>query len=117
MSNTVEPKFLIHQATHMFLSDPIFFQVTQMNKSIFIWIGKPDGKLGDLSVAVPPFGTQTSASATAVIGKDVSDQSKNLSPSKYKLQFYISLDITSQDDLLFVFVEKKLTELLKNILT
>ncbi|GAA5808196.1 hypothetical protein MFLAVUS_001581 [Mucor flavus] len=120
MSNIAEPKFLIHQATHMFLSDPIFFQVTQMNKSIFIWIGKPDGKMGDLSVAVPPFGTQTSASATAIIGKDVSDQSKNLSrrlASKYKLQFYISLDITSQDDLLFVFVEKKLTELLKNILT
>ncbi|KAI9365248.1 hypothetical protein BD770DRAFT_313114 [Pilaira anomala] len=117
MSNIVEPKFLVHQATHLFLSDPIFFQVTQMNKSIFIWVGRPEGRMGDMSVAVPPFGTQTGASATTVMGKDVSDQSKNLSPSKYKLQFFVSLDISSTDDLLFVFVEKKLTELLKNVLT
>jgi hypothetical protein len=35
---------------------------------------------------------------------------------KYKQQFYISLDLSSPDDLLFVFVEKKLMEMLKNIL-
>lgn len=55
-SSATEPKFLIHQATHLFLADPIHFQVTQMNKSAFIWIGKAEGKLGDMSVAVPPFG-------------------------------------------------------------
>lgn len=55
-SAATEPKFLIHQATHMFLTDPIHFQVVQMNKSAFIWVGKAEGKLGDMSVAVPPFG-------------------------------------------------------------
>lgn len=35
---------------------------------------------------------------------------------KYKLQFYVSMDLTSPDELIFVFVEKKLTELLKNVL-
>lgn len=36
--------------------------------------------------------------------------------SKYNQQFYVSLDLNSPDDLLFVFVEKKLTEMLKNIM-
>lgn len=36
--------------------------------------------------------------------------------AKYKQQFYISFDLSSPDDMLFVFVEKKLTELLKNVL-
>lgn len=60
MAEIVEPKFLVHQATHLFLTDPIFFQITQMSKSVFVWIGKPDGKMGDMSVAVPAFATQVS---------------------------------------------------------
>ncbi|KAG2200459.1 hypothetical protein INT47_011439 [Mucor saturninus] len=119
MTDIVEPKFLVHQATHLFLTDPIFFQVTQMNNSIFVWIGKPDGKMGDMSVAVPAFASQTAASATTIMGTNVSEKSKNLArrlASKYKLQFYVSMDLSSPDDLLFVFVEKKLTELLKNVL-
>lgn len=58
MTDIVEPKFLVHQATHLFLTDPIFFQVTQMNQSLFVWIGKADGKMGDMSVAVPAFASQ-----------------------------------------------------------
>lgn len=58
MTDTTEPKFLIHQASHLFLSDPIFFQVIQMNKSVLVWIGKSEGKLGDMSIAVPPLGSQ-----------------------------------------------------------
>jgi hypothetical protein len=57
-----EPSFLIHQATHTFVSEEIYFQAIQMNKSMFIWIGKESGKLGDMSVAVPPFGNQASCS-------------------------------------------------------
>lgn len=56
-STATEPKFLIHQATHLFLTDPIHFQITQMNKSVLIWVGKSAGQLGDMSVAVPPFGS------------------------------------------------------------
>lgn len=161
-SMTAEPKFLVHQATHLFMTDPIHFQVIQMNNSAFIWVGKADGKLGDMSVAVPPFGTlvrywiilwllpfanqsaleQRNASATTIINRGVSENGRDLarrlgksntycqnsrfinSPavaiymtaSKYKQQFYISFDLNSPDDMLFVFVEKKLTELLKNIL-
>ncbi|KAL9546609.1 hypothetical protein MBANPS3_006585 [Mucor bainieri] len=116
---TAEPTFLIHQATHMFLADAIHFQVVQMNKSAFIWVGKAEGKLGDMSVAVPPFGAQTNASATTIINKGVSEHGRNLArrlAAKYKQQFYISFDLNSPDDMLFVFVEKKLTELLKNVL-
>lgn len=60
MADIVEPKFLVHQATHLFLTDPIFFQIIQMNNSILVWIGKPDGKMGDMSVAVPAFASQVS---------------------------------------------------------
>ena len=52
---TVEPEFKIYQETHMFMTEPIHFQVTVMRQSVFIWVGKEDGKLGDLSMAVPPF--------------------------------------------------------------
>lgn len=62
MTESIEPKFLIHQATHLFLTDPIFFQVTQMNNSVFVWVGKSDGRLGDLSLAVPPLGSQVKIS-------------------------------------------------------
>jgi hypothetical protein len=55
---TVEPKFLIHQATHLFMTEPIHFQVTQMDKSAIIWIGNSEGRFGDMSAAVPPFGSQ-----------------------------------------------------------
>jgi hypothetical protein len=37
--------------------------------------------------------------------------------AKYNQQFYVNLDLNSPDDLLFVFVEKKLTDLLKNVMT
>jgi hypothetical protein len=67
MTETIEPKFLIHQATHLFLTDPIFFQVTQMNNSVFVWIGKSDGKLGDMSLAVPPLGTQVKKSCINIV--------------------------------------------------
>lgn len=119
MTDTAEPQFLIHQASHLFLSDPIFFQVIQMNKSVLVWIGKSEGKLGDMSIAVPPLGSQTSASATTVIGKNVSEQSRNLArrlATKYHQQFYVTLDLNSSDDLIFVFVEKKLKEMLTTIM-
>jgi hypothetical protein len=54
---SVEPEFMIHQATHLFMTEPIHFQVTVMNKSAFIWVGQSSGKLGDLSMAVPPLAT------------------------------------------------------------
>ncbi|EIE79900.1 hypothetical protein RO3G_04605 [Rhizopus delemar RA 99-880] len=114
---SVEPEFKIHQATHLFMTEPIHFQVTVMNKSAFIWVGQSSGKLGDLSMAVPPLATHNTASATILLGKNVSEQSKNLAPSRYKQQFYVSFDLNQSDDMLLVFVEKKLMELLKNILT
>ncbi|KAI7902079.1 uncharacterized protein BX663DRAFT_531466 [Cokeromyces recurvatus] len=117
MSEVVEePNFLIHQATHLFLQEPIHFQIIQMNKAVFIWIGKADGGLGDMSVAIPPFGSNIQPSATTIFSKSTSEHSKNLAPLKFKQQFYVSLDLSSPDDLLFVFVEKKLTETLKNVM-
>lgn len=74
-----------------------------MNKSLFVWVGKQQAKLNDLSVAMPAFGTQvtytvkrlgqeleaavlndyyenykSSPAATAVMGLDVSEASRNL---------------------------------------
>ncbi|KAI8969165.1 hypothetical protein BDF20DRAFT_148092 [Mycotypha africana] len=118
-SVTAEPTFLIHQATHQFVAEPIHFQVLQMNKSVFVWIGKDEAKLGDMSVAVPPFGNQSTAAATSIIVKGIAEQGKNLARSlalKYKQQFFVSLNLNNPDDMLILFIEKKLMELLKNIM-
>ncbi|CEJ02621.1 hypothetical protein G6F70_003883 [Rhizopus microsporus] len=115
---TVEPEFKIYQETHMFMTEPIHFQVTVMRQSVFIWVGKEDGKLGDLSMAVPPFASHTVASSTSLLGKSVSEESKNLArklAKRYKQQFYVSFNLNQSDDMLFVFVEKKLMEILKTI--
>lgn len=53
-----EPQFLIHQTSHVYVSETIYFQAIQMNKSMFVWVGKQQAKLNDLSVAMPAFGTQ-----------------------------------------------------------
>ncbi|KAI9485174.1 MAG: hypothetical protein EXX96DRAFT_362 [Benjaminiella poitrasii] len=114
-----EPQFLIHQATHSFLQESIHFQIIQMNKTVFVWIGKSEARLGDMSVAMPAFGSNMAPSATGIFSKSVSEQSRNLArrlASKYKQQIYVSLDLSSPDDLLFVFVEKKLMEILKNVM-
>ncbi|CAO3694164.1 unnamed protein product [Rhizopus stolonifer] len=103
----------------MFMTEPIHFQVTTMNNSAFIWVGHSNGKLGDLSMAVPPFSSHSTASSTALLGKSVSEQSKNLARKlalRYKQQFYVSFNLNQAEDMLFVFVEKKLMELLKNVL-
>lgn len=49
----MEPAFKIHQNTELFSQKPIHFQVTEMNKSIMIWVGRPQDGLGDLSVSMP----------------------------------------------------------------
>ncbi|KAG0170261.1 hypothetical protein DFQ28_002214 [Apophysomyces sp. BC1034] len=105
-------RFLVHQATHLFLTEPIHFQLVQMNKSMFVWVGK-NARLNDLSVAMPSFGTQAT---TTVLGKDVAELSRNMARRlalKYNQQFYVSLDLGKQDDLLNAFVEKKLMLMIK----
>lgn len=52
-TSDAEPRFLIHQATHMYLTDPIHFQIVQMDNSYFVWVGKQDATLNDLSIAMP----------------------------------------------------------------
>ncbi|KAL0087868.1 hypothetical protein J3Q64DRAFT_1465536 [Phycomyces blakesleeanus] len=157
MTEEVEPRFLIHQATHLFVTEPVFFQLVQMNNSMLVWAGKKSGKLNDLSVAVPSFGNHTSPSATTILGQDVSESGRNMARRlattmiinananiihtctyihtyiclcagdflmvpvvvalKYKQQFYVSLDTGSQDPMMNVFIEKKLTEMIKMVLT
>ncbi|SAM02291.1 hypothetical protein [Absidia glauca] len=114
-----EPRFMIHQATHLFMTDPIYFQIVQMQGANMVWVGKQSGKMGDLAVSVPAFGSQNIPSATTVLGSDVKEYSRNLARRlalKYGEQFYVSLDISSQDDMLNAFVEKKLNELVKTTL-
>lgn len=53
-----EPNFMIHQATHLFMTDPIYFQIVQMQGANMVWVGKQSGKMGDLAVSVPAFGSQ-----------------------------------------------------------
>ncbi|CAO3622739.1 unnamed protein product [Cunninghamella blakesleeana] len=111
-----ESSFLIHQETYNFLTEPIYFQIIQMEKSNFIWIGKSSAKMGNLTMSVPAFGSQNVPSATNIMGHDIKDFSQNLARRlalKYKEQFFISLDLSSQDDMLNAFVEKKLNEFIK----
>jgi hypothetical protein len=49
----MEPQFKIHQYTELYSQKPIHFQITEMNKSIMIWVGRPQDGLSDLSVAMP----------------------------------------------------------------
>lgn len=53
MTDPVEPRFLIHQATYDYLSEPLYFQLTQMNASCWVWVGKKDARLNDVSVGMP----------------------------------------------------------------
>ncbi|KAI9305883.1 hypothetical protein BJ944DRAFT_160922 [Cunninghamella echinulata] len=109
-----EPQFLIHQETYDFMTEPIYFQIIQMEKSYFIWVGKSSGKMGNLTMSVPTFGSQSIPSATNILGHDIKEFSQNLArPLKYGEQFYISLDLSSQDDMLNAFVEKKLNDFIK----
>ncbi|KAL1927121.1 hypothetical protein VTP01DRAFT_5084 [Rhizomucor pusillus] len=119
-----EPQFLIHQTSHVYVSETIYFQAIQMNKSLFVWVGKQQAKLNDLSVAMPAFGTQvtytSSPAATAVMGLDVSEASRNLArrlAAKYGQQFFVSLDLGNQDEMLLAFAEKKLQAFIKSILS
>ncbi|ORZ12681.1 hypothetical protein BCR42DRAFT_331224 [Absidia repens] len=111
-----EPKFMIHQATHLFMTEPIYFQIVQMQGANVVWIGKQAGKMGDMAVAVPAFGSQNIPSATTVLGNDVKEYSRNIAPLKYGEQFFVSLDISGQDDMLNVFVEKKLNDMVKTVI-
>ncbi|KAI9249034.1 hypothetical protein BY458DRAFT_525878 [Sporodiniella umbellata] len=114
----VESQFSVHQETHLYLTEPVYFQITTLKDSAFIWVGHGDGKLGDLSMAVPPFASHSTASSTTLLGKNVADQSRGLASRlalRYKQQFYVTFNLGQSDDLLFVFVEKKLMELLKKI--
>ncbi|KAI8059297.1 hypothetical protein BC940DRAFT_313963, partial [Gongronella butleri] len=119
-STMAEPQFLVHRATHMYMSEPVYFQITQMNKSQLIWVGQSAGKMGQLAVAMPALRSDDVPSATTVLGHDIMERSRNLARRlaiKYKEQFFVSLDLASQDELLFVFVEKKLQELIKSTMT
>lgn len=49
----MEPELKIHQFTELYSQKPIHFQITEMNKSFMIWVGRPQDGLGDLSIAMP----------------------------------------------------------------
>ncbi|KAI9470431.1 hypothetical protein BDB00DRAFT_985357 [Zychaea mexicana] len=114
-----EPHFLIHQETQTYVSEPIHFQLVQMNKSMFVWVGKQQASMKDLSIAMPPIASQSIPSVTTVLGQDIAEQSRNLGrrlAAKYQQQFFISLDVGNQDDMLVAFVEKKLSAMIKRVL-
>ncbi|KAI9322417.1 hypothetical protein BX666DRAFT_611919 [Dichotomocladium elegans] len=115
--DAIDPKFLIHQTSHMYITEPIFFQAVQLDKSVFIWAGKQEANLKNLSIAMPSLINQIPPSTT-VLGQDVSEQSRNLArrlAAKYGLQFFVSLNIGNQDEMLVAFTEKKITEFIKGI--
>jgi len=49
----MEPQLKIHQFTELYSQKPIHFQITEMNKSFMIWVGRPQDGLADLSIAMP----------------------------------------------------------------
>ncbi|ORY94744.1 hypothetical protein BCR43DRAFT_331704 [Syncephalastrum racemosum] len=118
MAHPVEPRFLVHQATYDYLSEPLYFQLTQMNASCWVWVGKKNARLNDVSVGMPIPGQPT---ATTVFGQTVGEASRNIArrlAAKYNQPFYISLDLgNANDDMLLAFCEKKLSAFVKSVLT
>ncbi|KAH8553027.1 hypothetical protein BGW37DRAFT_423416 [Umbelopsis sp. PMI_123] len=113
----MEPQFKIHQYTELYSQKPIHFQITEMNKSIMIWVGRPQDGLSDLSVAMPSINKNTHPPASNLITQDMSDVSVDLSrPLRYGQQFIISVNIPSDDQMMMAFVEKKITSFLKDII-
>jgi len=115
----MEPRFTIHQHTELFAQKPIHFQVTEMNKSMMIWVGRPQDGLGDLSVAMPATNKNAIPAASNLLTKDMSDVSVDLSRRlalRYGQQFIISINLPSDDQLMMAFVEKKITTILKDII-
>ncbi|CAO3694201.1 unnamed protein product [Umbelopsis ramanniana] len=115
----MEPQLKIHQFTELYSQKPIHFQITEMNKSFMIWVGRPQDGLADLSIAMPAMNKNTQPPASNLITQDMSDISVDLSRRlalRYGQQFIISINIPSDDQMMMAFVEKKITTLLKDII-
>ncbi|KAG2181218.1 hypothetical protein INT43_008801 [Umbelopsis isabellina] len=115
----MEPRFKIHQQTEVFSQKPIHFQITIMNKSVMIWVGRSQDGLGDLSVGMPALGQNPVPAASNLLTRDLSDVSVDLSRRlalRYGQQFFVSMNLPSDDQLMLAFVEKKISLILKDIL-
>ncbi|CAG8673386.1 2237_t:CDS:1, partial [Cetraspora pellucida] len=75
------PRFKVYSSTHLFLSQPLHFQVTSFEESAFIWVGVDGNEvLGNLAVAMPlPLnGSTLSTSSTTLLTKEIEETSKQL---------------------------------------
>ncbi|CAG8448766.1 2421_t:CDS:2, partial [Acaulospora colombiana] len=73
------PAFKVYTCTHLFLNQPIHFQITTFEESAFVWVGAEGNEvLGNLAVAMPPPVSKNMSSATTIMTKNIDESSKNL---------------------------------------
>ncbi|GBB93473.1 hypothetical protein RclHR1_02180015 [Rhizophagus clarus] len=121
LSEVTTPRFQVHTYSHLFLSQQIYFQLTILQDSVFIWIGSEGNEiLGNLAIAMPSLlrnnGT-SSSSGTTVLANDVDETSKQLGQklaTKFNKQFIVSINLPpSTDQMMLSFAEKKVLAIIK----
>lgn len=110
----LEPTISVHTFHDKILDQDVFFQVTKLHESFYLWFGKSN-QLGDLSVAMPTL-KNTATSSTNLIGGNESHSvamAERLSKRTGK-QVFIGGDIRPFDQLQLPLVEKRIAEEIKN---
>ncbi|KAG9290303.1 hypothetical protein G9A89_007034 [Geosiphon pyriformis] len=120
-SEPATPRIKVFTETHLHFSIPIYFQITVLKESAFVWVSNHGNEvLQNLAVAMPPlpFGGITT-SATTILSKEVEETSKQLSQKlarKFKKQFFVSINLApSNDQAMLMFIEKKIFEFVKEV--
>ncbi|TPX30476.1 hypothetical protein SmJEL517_g05963 [Synchytrium microbalum] len=117
MNNTVSSTNIqVKERTESYLDRSIYLQVIVLDKQMICYCGD-DGRLGSLSTAVKTRYSNTAA-ATTLLSGGVDDTSESLAKrlaSKYDWQFFVSMNLPTNDTNLTVFAERKLGAFVKEI--
>jgi proteasome assembly chaperone 4 len=105
---------IFHEFSTTILDMPVFFQVTQLGRSLLVWIGGGEGSMNDLSFSsTTPYDKGRLPSATQLMGNAGETTSTALAArlaSKLRKPIYISYNVTSRDGTVCNEIEKRLME-------
>ena len=107
---------IFHEFSVTIMDTVIFYHVTKLGRSLFIWIGGPDGIMNDLSYsATTPYDTGL-PSSTKLLGNSGETISTALAArltSKLKKPVYVSINVITRDGTVSNEIEKHLMEEIK----
>ncbi|KAI9011426.1 hypothetical protein BC832DRAFT_345892 [Gaertneriomyces semiglobifer] len=119
----------VYQTTEVHEETPLYFQITVMSSSVLVWVGssKPEshqasssevtGRLGGLSMAIPTKYDKTATSTQLIpTASDTCERLAKRLASKHNMQFFVSMDIPSNDEGLVRVVEGRTAGLIKEAL-